>query len=221
MIVKAALRALAVTAFLGAVLFPLAGTMHWLGGYLLLVAMATGGFAMEAWLITYAPDLYAERHNTKQTKSCSEQILLPLLHGLFFFWLLAMAWDVRLYGTGQMPVWVNLAGAAAVLVCFLGNILVFRANRYASAIVRIQDGQTVADQGPYKIVRHPMYGIAVFTYMTIPLTLGSWSGFFGVPVLILLLAIRTLFEERLLQRQLPGYGDYRRRVRYRFVPYVW
>lgn len=220
-IVAAAIRALVVTGVLGTLMLILAGTFAWPGLWLFLAAMAVGGFGMEAWLARNNPILYAERRNTRQQQSTSERILLPLLHGLFFLWLLWMAFDVRMAGTAQMPVWANILAAAIVLAAFGGNIAVFRANAFASAIVRIQDGQRVADTGPYRIVRHPMYAFGVATYAAIPLVLGSWIGLAGVPVLTVLLAIRIQFEEKLLRRQLPGYADYAARVRYRLIPFVW
>jgi len=221
MIAKAALRALAITGVLAALMLGLAGTVHWPGALLFLAAMAIGGFSMETWLIVNDPALYHERHNTKQKKSRAERILLPLLNVTFFVWLLGMALDVRVSGIWQMPLWVNVVAAAVVLTCFLLNITVFAANHFASSIVRIQDGQQVATAGPYRIVRHPLYGIVVLTYFIIPFALGSWSGLWGVPVLVLVLAIRTVCEEQLLLRDLPGYAEYCAKVRYRFLPLIW
>jgi protein-S-isoprenylcysteine O-methyltransferase Ste14 len=89
--------------------------------------------------------------------------------------------------------------------------------------VRIQAErkQRVIDTGPYAFVRHPMYAAALLYLVGMPLLLGSWYGFLLVPVIVAGLAPRAVFEERLLERDLPGYADYMRRVRYRLIPGLW
>ena len=156
-----------------------------------------------------------------QKKSMADRILLPLLHVLFFAWLLIMALDARWHGTSQMPLALNVAGGAAIVGCFLATIRVFRENKFAAAIVKVQQGHKVIATGPYALVRHPLYSVAVLTYLAIPFTLGSWIGLIGIPLLILVVFIRALAEERMLKKDLEGYEDYMAKVRYRFVPYVW
>jgi len=79
----------------------------------------------------------------------------------------------------------------------------------------------VIDTGPYAVVRHPMYASALPYLVGMPLLLGSWYGLLGVPLIMAGIAPRAVFEERLLERDLPGYTDYMRRVRYRLVPGIW
>ena len=221
MVLRALLRTIAITVVLGAVLFAAAGRFDWPGGYAFLAAMGAGGLAMEAWLALFNPALLRERRNHKQKKPLFDRILLPAIFVLFPIWLIAMAIAIRIYGIAQMPRWANYAGAVVVFLAFCGNIAVFRANRFATSIVKVQEAQTVSDRGPYRIVRHPMYGLGVLAYFAIPFTLGSWVGLAGAPVLALLFAIRVLFEEAQLQRELAGYRDYMTKVRYRLVPFIW
>lgn len=218
---RTVLRSVAFMAVLGAVLFAVAGRLDWPGGYAFLCGMGGGVLVMESWLALADPALLKERHNHKQSKPPYDRLLLPLLFVLFPLWLITMAIDVRVYGIAQMPRWANYAGAALVFLAFAGNVAVFRANRFASAIVKVQERQTVSDKGPYRIVRHPMYALGVLAYCAIPFALGSWVGLAGVPLLALPLAVRALFEERTLRRELPGYQAYTAKVRYRLVPYVW
>jgi protein-S-isoprenylcysteine O-methyltransferase Ste14 len=218
---RTVLRSLIFFAVLGAVLFTAAGRLDWPGGYAFLAAMGTGVLVMEGWLALFDPALLKERRNHKQAKPLYDRILLPLLFMLFPVWLITMAIDIRIYGIAQMPRWANYAGAVVVFLAFVGNIAVFRANRFATAIVKVQETQTVSDRGPYRIVRHPMYGLGVLTYFAIPFALGSWVGLAGAPFLALLLAIRVVFEEGQLKRELAGYEAYMGKVRYRLVPYVW
>jgi len=87
--------------------------------------------------------------------------------------------------------------------------------------VRVQPAHQVIDTGPYAVVRHPMYASAISYLVGMPLLLGSWYGLVAVPLLVAGLAPRAVLEERVLRRELPGYEDYMRRVRFRLVPGVW
>jgi len=222
MILKTILRAIVVIGVMGALLFGLAGTTDWFGAKLFLAAMGAGGLTMELWLIRTDPALYRERTG-RHDKPRFERILLPLLNLVFFLWLAAMALDMRWHGTAQMPPWVNLAGGAVILLGFLANIRVFRENTFAASIVRVQTerGHKVVTTGPYALVRHPLYGIGCLVYLAVPFALGSWWGLMGVPLQILVMAMRAVAEEKFLQRQLEGYEDYMAKVRYRFVPFIW
>jgi len=215
------LPSLAFTVVLGAVMFAVAGRFDWPGGYAFLAAMGGGGAVMEGWLTLADPALFKERHNHKQKKPPYDRVLLPVLFVLFPLWLVYMALQVRIYGIAEMPRWANYAGAVAVFLGFVGNISVFRANRFATAIVKVQASQTVSDKGPYAIVRHPMYGLGVLVYFAIPVALGCWEGLAGAALMALLLAMRVLFEEAQLKRELQGYDAYMTKVRYRLVPYLW
>lgn len=221
MVLRTLLRTLAFTIVLGAVLFAAAGRLDWPGGYAFLAAMGAGVLAMEGWLALFDPALLRERRNHEQKKPLYDRILLPVLFVLFPLWLITMAIDIRIYGIAEMPRWANYAGAVVVFLAFLGNIAVFRANRFATAIVKVQEAQTVSDRGPYRIVRHPMYSLGVLTYFAIPFALGSWVGLAGAPFLALPFAIRVLFEEAQLKRELAGYRDYMTKVRYRLIPLIW
>jgi protein-S-isoprenylcysteine O-methyltransferase Ste14 len=216
------IRTVAVLALLAGLLYGLAGTVHWAGAAVLLAALGGGGLMMSLWLARCDPALLRLRVGDR-SKPAFDRILLPLLNLLLFSWLVLMALDVRRHGTAQMPLWANLLGGAAILACFFLVLRVMRENTFATAVVKHQPerGHKVIDSGPYAMVRHPMYAAAVAGYAAIPFTLGSWRGLTGILPLILVLALRTLFEEGLLARQLPGYCEYRKRVRYRFVPFVW
>ncbi|HEX4329175.1 MAG TPA: isoprenylcysteine carboxylmethyltransferase family protein, partial [Burkholderiales bacterium] len=101
--------------------------------------------------------------------------------------------------------------------------LVFRENSFAAPVVRIQAEreQRVITSGPYRFVRHPMYSGAMLFFFGLPLLLGSWWGLAGAAFLVVLFGVRTVIEEAALVQGLPGYEDYRSRVRYRLIPRVW
>jgi len=138
---------------------------------------------------------------------------------------LLAGWDHR-FGWSQkylvpMPGWLTVLGLLLLLAGHLVFFWVMNANRYAASIIQIESGQTVADTGPYRLVRHPMYfGFAVL-WLAAPLALGS---FIALPVFALavpLLAFRLLNEEKFLRCELPGYAEYCRQTRWRLVPLVW
>ncbi|HZD89238.1 MAG TPA: isoprenylcysteine carboxylmethyltransferase family protein, partial [Pseudolabrys sp.] len=119
------------------------------------------------------------------------------------------------------PWWVSLVGAVGIMVSFIVFFFVMKQNSYAASTVRVEAEQPVISTGLYGRVRHTMYMGALLLVLCTPLTLGSyWSLLLAIPALPIL-AWRLLDEERLLKRDLPGYIDYCRHVRYRLVPGVW
>jgi protein-S-isoprenylcysteine O-methyltransferase Ste14 len=224
MAAKLIIQFAAVIAILGALLFGLAGTFAWTGAYVLLAALGLGGSGMSLWLARFDPALLKERMGQgSKEKPRFDKILLPLVNIILFGWIALMALDVRWHGTGPIPPWVSLTGGALILASFALVVRVMRENTFATAFVRAQPerGQHVIATGPYAIVRHPMYSAAVVSYAAIPLALGSKAGLLGIALPVLVMAVRILFEERLLARALPGYCDYMTKVRYRLVPLIW
>ncbi len=138
-------------------------------------------------------------------------------------WLVLMALDAQVWHTSAMPPLFNVIGCLLVIAGYAATGIVFRVNSFAAPVVRIQSEreQRVIDTGPYALVRHPMYAAGLIYIVGMPLLLGSWYGLLIVPVMIVGIASRAVFEERLLQRDLPGYADYMSRVRYRLIPGMW
>ncbi|MGB0086413.1 MAG: isoprenylcysteine carboxylmethyltransferase family protein [Rhodomicrobiaceae bacterium] len=127
------------------------------------------------------------------------------------------------HGLGFSAVSAGVVIAAELLIAigYLAVLLVFRENSFASATIELAADQRVISSGPYALVRHPMYAAALVIFVGVPLSLGSWWGLLLVPPLTWLIAARLLDEERYLIKNLPGYDDYRSKVRYRLVPGVW
>ena len=120
-----------------------------------------------------------------------------------------------------VPNWLTVLALVAYAGCYSLFIPVLRANRFASSTIQVETRQTVADQGPYQLVRHPFYTVSLAIWFWIPLALGS---FVVLPTVILLTPIivwRLLNEEKMLKHDLPGYIEYCQRTRYRLIPRVW
>ena len=127
----------------------------------------------------------------------------------------------RRFGWSDVPLAAVVAGDALVAVGFWLIFLVYRENAFASATIELAENQKVVSTGPYAIVRHPMYASASLYLVGTPLALGSYWGLVPIVMMIPFLIWRLFDEERFLAKNLPGYAEYQKRVRHRFVPFLW
>jgi protein-S-isoprenylcysteine O-methyltransferase Ste14 len=125
------------------------------------------------------------------------------------------------FGWSEPPLWVVLTAMGIVLAGYLGIVRVFLENRWAGRTIETYAGQALVSTGPYAIVRHPMYAAATALYLATPVALGSWWALLPALVFVAVFVFRIRNEEEVLVRELAGYDEYRRRVRYRLVPFVW
>jgi protein-S-isoprenylcysteine O-methyltransferase Ste14 len=211
------------TAVMAVVLLWPAGTLAYPGAWAFIVLFAVAGFAITFWLYRHNPRLLRERMASpiqREQKPWDRAFLSTFIVG-FFAWMVFMARDASRTNFAAVPAWLQVVGGLGVGLGFFGGWLAFRENTFAAPVVKIQEGQKPIDTGVYGIVRHPMYAGVIFYLVGMPLLLSSWRGLMVTPILILGLAWRIVHEERTLLAELPGYGDYTVRVRYRLLPYVW
>lgn len=215
------LAALALTALL---LFGGAGRLDWGLGWLFVAAWLIPKLA---FLIVWRwrdPDLLVERATQHPNAQPYDRVILPVYFVLAFGTFLAAGLDSGRFGwSAEVPAPLV---AAAFVVYLLGNGLAgwaMASNPYHSAESRLQAerGQTVVDRGPYQIVRHPSYLAAVVLWSATGPMLGSWWAVIPGLLTALMMVIRTIYEDRMLQAELPGYADYARQVRYRLIPGLW
>jgi protein-S-isoprenylcysteine O-methyltransferase Ste14 len=123
----------------------------------------------------------------------------------------------------ELPIWLQVTGLALAVVGGLIILWAMMANRFFSAVVRIQDdrGHQVATTGPYKYVRHPGYASTFLYYPGAALSLGSAWALLPAALIIVLIVIRTMLEDKTLQKELPGYKAYTEKVKYRLIPGIW
>jgi protein-S-isoprenylcysteine O-methyltransferase Ste14 len=209
--------------FIAAILFLAAGRVNWLWAWVYLGISIASVIINGVVVLRTNPGTIAERGEAKLTRkwdqivsglyALASYLLLPLVAGL----------DVRLGWTADPDLAVHAAGAL-VYAAGLGLLAwAMAANAFFSTAVRIQTdrGHTVCDTGPYRFVRHPGYVGLILQAVGVPILLGSfWALFPGIAAAILI-GIRTSFEDRTLQVELPGYVDYVRRVRWRLIPGIW
>ncbi len=149
------------------------------------------------------------------------QKIIMFLVSLGFIGLIALpAFDHR-FAWSHMPSYVALAGDVLVVLGWLAIFFVFKENTFTSAIIELAPDQTVISTGPYALVRHPMYAGGLVMLLGIPIALGSWWGLLAIAAMTPALIWRLFDEEKFLARNLPGYGEYQKKVRYRLIPQVW
>ena len=203
----------------GALIFLPAGTLAFAKGWLLMgllfIPMLIAGFVM----LFKAPKLLARRLDAKEKQG--DQKLVVAMSGLMFVAGFVVAGLDYRFSWSRMPMAVTVASSVLFLVAYGLYAEVLRENAYLSRTVKVEEGQTVISTGLYGIIRHPMYAATILLFIMMPLVLGSWYAaiiFLAYPVLIV---IRLSGEEKLLLKELPGYGQYREKVKYRIIPFIW
>ena len=200
-------------------LFAPAGTWRYPGGWLFCGLLFLPMLILGLALYLKAPELLKKRLNTKETEK--GQIWVVALSGaLFMVSFLAAGFDFR-FGWTLVPGWLVWVAAAVQLGSYGLYAEVMRENAYLSRTVEVQEGQTVIDTGLYGIVRHPMYTATIFLCLAIGLVLGSWISFVLMLVYPVLILFRIRGEEALLEEGLPGYMEYKQKVPWRLIPYIW
>jgi protein-S-isoprenylcysteine O-methyltransferase Ste14 len=116
---------------------------------------------------------------------------------------------------------VVIIASVILLISYALYAEVMRENVYLSRTIEVQENQKVIDKGLYKIVRHPMYAVTIWLFLSIPLVLGSWYSLICFIPYIPIIAIRIINEEKVLENDLDGYTDYKKRTKYRLIPFIW
>ena len=200
-------------------LFVPAGTVHFPSGQLLILLLFVPMFVAGLVMMAANPALLRSRLQVREPQR--EQKSVVALSGLMFLGgFIAAGLDFRL-GWSAMPKTVCICAAVLFVVAYILYAEVLRENTWLSRTVRVQEGQQLVDTGLYGVIRHPMYAATILLFLSMPLVLGSWVAcafFLPYPLLI---AKRIKNEEHLLEEQLNGYADYKDRVKYRLVPYIW
>jgi len=219
---RAWLSLVLLAAFMGALIFGLAGTLRYWQAWVYLVLFFGLSGLLTAELLRRDPALLERRmKGGPQAERRPAQQIIMVGASLAFLSLLAVpALDYRFHWS-SVPVVGVVLGNVLFAIGFLFVGRVYRENTYTSATIEIHEGQRVIDTGPYAIVRHPMYSGALLYMLGTPLALGSYWGLLGFVLMLLVIVWRLQDEEGMLARELPGYAEYRQRVRWRLLPGVW
>lgn len=203
----------------GALVFLPAGTLHFFNGWLLMGVLFVPMFAAGLVMLAKDPNLLRSRLDAKE--KAKEQDLVVKLSGLMFLAGFVIAGLDYRFSWLPLPKAVSVAATVVFLISYALYAEVLRENAYLSRTIQVQEGQKVVDTGLYGIVRHPMYFATVLLFLSIPLVLGSLLAFVIFLVYPFIIAKRIRHEEEFLVQELPGYEAYRKKVKYRMIPFVW
>lgn len=203
----------------GALLFAPAKTFKYMNGWLFLGLLFILMFILGIVLFVKAPSLLEKRLNAKEEEN-TQKTVVALSALLFIVGFIVASLDFR-FGWSKVPFWVVIAASAVLLISYLLYGEIMRENAYLSRTVEVQQDQKVIDTGLYGIVRHPMYAVTVWLFLAIPLVLGSWWSFLCFLPYVAVIVVRIKNEENLLGANLIGYTEYKRKVKYRLIPFIW
>jgi protein-S-isoprenylcysteine O-methyltransferase Ste14 len=211
-------------AIMSVLLFVPAGTLQWPAAWVFLATIVVLGTSGGMWLAKSDPGLFAERARPliqDDQPPADKRVVLAFVFAAIA-WILTIALDKRNHLSNMSPA-LQVLGWATLVIYFGLTVWVMHENSFAAPVVKLQTerGHRVISTGPYAIVRHPMYSVAILFFVGSSFLLGSWCGVATSVLCPLLCAIRIRIEERVLMEGLPGYADYAAKVRYRLVPGIW
>ena len=190
-------------------------TYGWLFVGLLFVPMLIAGLVM----LFKSPDFLKKRLDAKE-KQATQKGVLAFSGLMFIAGFVVAGLDFR-FGWSYMPDWVVIAASALFLIAYGLYAEVMRENAYLSRTIQVEQGQKVVDTGLYGIVRHPMYAVTILLFLMIPLILGSWYALIAFAFYPAIIVVRLKDEEKLLTKELLGYAEYKKKVKYRLIPFIW
>lgn len=219
LIVSALTKYVAGLVLVGALLFLPAWTLSYPGAWLFIALLFIPMLFMGVLLFIKAPALLEKRLNNKEKERAQKGVVA--LSGLMFpIGFVLSALDFR-FGWSEVPLWLTLVASGLFLIGYGLYAEVMRENAYLSRTVEVQEGQKVISTGLYGVVRHPMYLATLFMFLPLPLILGSCWGLLPFAIYPVVTVIRILNEEAVLTAGLDGYAEYKKKVRYRLIPFVW
>lgn len=216
---NALLKYLIGVALIAALIFVPAGTLDYFGGWLFCGLLFLPMLIMGVVMLVKAPELLEKRLNNKEKEKTQKKVVG--ISGLMFLAIFVLsALDFR-FSWSAVPTWCVTLSAAAFLAGYGMYAEVMRENAYLSRTVEVREGQRVVDNGLYGVVRHPMYLATLLMFLPMPLILGSFWGLLPVAIYPCVIIVRILNEEKVLTEELEGYSEYKKRVKYRLIPFIW
>lgn len=217
--VHAIMKFLSGLLLIGFLLFLPAGTISWPQAWLMIGILFLPMFIAGLIMMKKSPDLLKKRLNVKESQAEQKEVIV--LSGLMFLASFVVAGLNYRFSWIRLPMWVSYVAAVVFLLAYALYAEVLRENVWLSRTVEVQENQKVVDTGLYSVVRHPMYMSTLFLFLSMPLVLGSVISFVILLLYIPILAKRIRNEEQVLENGLAGYSEYRRRIRYKVIPFVW
>lgn len=206
-------------ALVGLLLFLPAGSIRFFNGWLLMGVLFVPMFLAGIVMMIKNPGLLKSRLNAKEKQK--DQGLVVKLSGLMFLTGFIVAGLGFRFGWFILPKGVAIGASAVLLAAYVLYAEVLRENTYLSRTIEVQEDQKVIDTGLYGIVRHPMYAVTLLLFLSVPVVLGSLYAFVVFLAYPFIIVKRIKGEEAFLEKELAGYCDYKKKVKYRLIPFIW
>ena len=203
---------------IGVLVFLPAGTFYF-GGVLLCGLLFIPMLVLGVILFVKSPKLLQKRLDSKE-KAVTQKGVVFASAMIFTAGFVIAGLDYR-FCWSVVPIWIVITASVLFLISYGLYAEVMRENAYLSRTISVQEGQKVVDTGLYGIIRHPMYAATILMFLSIPLILGSWYAFFVFLLYPIVIIVRIIYEEKVLDNELHGYLEYKKRVRYRIIPFLW
>ena len=204
---------------IGVLIFLPANTINYWNGWLLMGLLFIPMFIAGIIMMIKSPDLLKKRLKAKENEE--EQKIVILLSLLMFIAGFIIAGLNYRYNWTVMPNWVVVVSSVIFVFSYILYAEVLRENQYLSRVIEVQENQKVVDTGLYGIVRHPMYAATILLFLTMPLILGSIISFIIFLVYPIIINKRIKNEEQVLEKDLEGYSEYKKKVKYKVIPFIW
>ena len=200
-------------------LFIPAGTLDYPNGWLFIALLFIPMFFAGIVMLFKSPDLLRRRLNAKEEEN--EQKTVILLSGIIFLVAFILAGLNFRYGWFKLPTVLIIISSVIFLIAYIMYAEVLRENEYLSRTVEVSENQKVVDSDLYGIVRHPMYTSTIFLFLSMPLVLDSIFSFIVMLVYPIIIIFRIRNEEKVLENELAGYKEYKEKVKYKLIPFLW
>lgn len=204
---------------IGLLIFFPAGTINYWNGWLLMGLLFIPMFIAGIVMMIKSPELLKKRLNLKEKQGKQKQVVL-LSALMFIAGFIVAGFNFR-YGWIVFPNIVIIISSIIFVLSYIVYAEVLRENKYLSRTIEVQENQKVIDSGLYGIVRHPMYMSTIFLFLSMPLILGSIYSFVIFLIYPIIIAKRIKNEEEVLEKELEGYAEYKNKVKYKMIPFIW
>ena len=204
---------------IGLLIFVPANTINYCNGWLFMGLLFIPMFIAGLFMMVKSPELLRKRLNAKEKEN--EQKLVVKLSVLMFLVGFIIAGLNYRYSWIVLPNIVVIISSIVFIISYILYAEVLRENAYLSRTIEVQENQKVIDTGLYGVVRHPMYAVTILLFLSMPLVLGSIISFAIFLVYPFIIAKRIKNEEEVLEKELKGYSDYKKRVKYKMIPFIW
>ncbi len=204
---------------IGLLLFIPANTIYYWNAWLFLGLLFVPMFIVGIVLMIKNPELLRKRLNAREKENEQKQVIA--VSGLMFLLGFIIAGLNYKYNWIVIPNIVVIISSILFILAYILYAEVLRENTYLSRTIEVQENQKVIDKGLYRVVRHPMYAITILLFLTMPLILGSIVSFMIFLAYPIIISKRVKNEEKVLEKELLGYAEYKKKVKYKIIPFIW